>query len=308
MKVTLTNFKPASIMKICNDALTKALFSISARDYETITQNWNKSIKINEGTTRDKKKTKVKSICTLSFVPPKDISDEELAAIKKPLDQFDRAVMASIISELKAGNGAMSIGAIYRDISGKSTDDSRNKLTDKQTAEILVAIHKLRAVRITTDTKSESEQLGYEEGGVKFDNKPLINVKIVEEKFRGQQTKIVKMLDIPPLLDVAEYKNQVLEVGRKIFDIGRTINNRDIVSVKFYTICRAVEILGAKGKLTSTITLEDIWDKCNLTDASRDKKRNMRNAISAVMENLIAAKEISSYKWEIYAVSFVKSK
>lgn len=313
MKITVKNFKPATAMTVCNDALTKELFNINARVYETLTQNWNKSIKVVEGTKRIKGKvTTITSTCTLSFAPPKDISVEELAAIKKPLDQYDRAIMTAIISELQAGNGATSITAIYRDICGKSTDDNRNKLSDKQTADILVAIHKLRAVRITTDTKSESEMLGYTDGGVKFDNKPLINVKIVEDKFRGQQTKIIKVLDVPPLLDVATYKRQILNVDRQILDIGRLNSSRDNVAVKFYAMCRAVETLGAK-KLTPTITLEDIFTKCNLTGASRDKKKNMRNVIAAIMDNLKAAEEISSYEFvkkdnEFQSVNFVKSK
>ena len=292
------NFKPARRLILPNDKLTKTLFKISEKTFSAMIDT-EQHFFINEG----EKKIKSKTFDVKSYFWVKSTSSTE------PPSMFDRAVMSACISELLAGNTSTTPAIIYRTLSGKH--QHFQSPTKRQYAQILASVIKLKSLLIKIDMKEVCKQFNYNSGKpLVIDYTPILPCHISKGDVGGGESEsVIFFEDTPPLLKIAQVKNnQLITFDNKLLDIGEKHTGANMAAVKFYVSQRVFETIQQKWH-NAAITFDDLFKKCRMSDASRDKKMKCRNAILSLMANFVDADIIKSFEYtkvdgKFYSVKF----
>ena len=221
-----------------------------------------------------------------------------------PLNQFDKMILSACISEYEIGNAEISPAIIYRDIFGKQEGNTL-KPTPKILDSIWKSIYKLAYTKLRIKVEG-LKKLGYvgTEKNISTKWTPILPCEIVDGKIRGQNSKLIRLTGESPVQtacnarvkEKGKHKGdaQFLRIPRSVLDSGRN-NSMDIALAKFYTACRALEIV--KHKMNPSITAADIVDKCHLTNIQRTEKINrLIDAISATLDKLKTADGIKDFE------------
>ena len=279
-----------------NDKATKMLFSRNAEQYEWMLNGKNRTF-TEKKSNPDKGKKKA-DIVTSYSVKNVDGYDN-----KEPLNEFDRAVLSACISEFVVGNMFTTYNIIFRALIGRVGDNLAYP-TDKQKAAIQNSVDKLMFTEYTSDAKDSLKKMKYENGDELTIEKsavlPCFRVKAI---INGQTINAIFFNCESPIFTVADFKNQVIHYETKLLDTPNKENDIHIITVKNYVMRRALEIVNHKN-LTPSITFDDVFTKCNLTDASHKVKANVREIICLLLDNLKNAKIIKNYKGEKRGVSW----
>ena len=258
-----------------NDKLTKALFTLSAGEYEECIKG--RPYLLEEGKIYDKEKRgKIPVITTLKIA-----IDEDKATVEnyKPLDMFDRAVLTACISEFENGNRLTTPANIYRIISGKRVEHNPTK---KQADEIMASVRKLSSTGIFIDMKDVCAKFKYNGGEPHTFSRfvPILPCETGEGIFHGNICEVIKLRGEygTPLMKIAKMKKQFLTFDGALLNVGERHCTRDTAAVVFYTATRVFEsIKAATSKRTTpprrTITIDDILEKCRLTGATAYRRK-----------------------------------
>ena len=291
---------PSKIRVELNDKATKILFNLTPERFNQMLQQMSKQGVIEKR--NHKKHGKIRS----TF----QIFKENGYTLLLALDEFDRAVLAVCISEWDAGNRYITIPMIQRGLTGKIGKNKFKVYKDQENA-IKQSIDKLMATQYDSDIVDAFEKLNYtDENGVveKITKSALLPCKRVEKFINGQKVDdIIYFYDESPLHKVAELKNQILRYDVELLDIPNLRNTPLVIMLKNYTMRRVVEC--KQHKMTPTITLDDVFTKCRITDKSRKTKMDARSTIDKLFAHLQDKKFIRSYQWnkkhaKIYSISF----
>ena len=291
---------PSKVRVELNDKATKILFNLTPERFNQMLQQMSKQGVIEKR--NHKKHGKIRS----TF----QIFNENGYTLLLALDEFDRAVLAVCISEWDAGNRYITIPMIQRGLTGKIGKNKFKVYKDQENA-IKQSIDKLMATQYDSDIVDAFEKLNYtDENGVveKITKSALLPCKRVEKFINGQKVDdIIYFYDESPLHKVAELKNQILRYDVELLDIPNLRNTPLVIMLKNYTMRRVVEC--KQHKMTPTITLDDVFTKCRITDKSRKTKMDARSTIDKLFAHLQDKKFIRSYQWnkkhaKIYSISF----
>lgn len=201
----------------------------------------------------------------------------------KPLNQYDRSVLAACISEWEVGNRYTTPNIIYRHLTGKtkSTDTPEPAQIDA----ILESIRKLMSLVISINMSDSCENFGYNNG------KPFqITSSVLPAMYKndftvnGQYTTVIYFDRESPILTVARIKKQLLTYDLKLLNVPKQHNSVDAIAVKNYVLHRVQEI--KLHKMTATITFDDVFEKCRLTETDNKKKLRLRKIILELMDHL----------------------
>ena len=283
---------PSKILCFPNDIFSKRLFNLSNDDYQQALDE-RKTLEVFE----KKKHHRFGDIMTPFRIGVNSNAD---FTISEPLDQFDFAVLCACISEWQNKNRYTTPAIIYRAISGKVGDydanPSKNQLTD-----ILQSVDKLMQTQIGINMTKACENLKYN-GGIAFKvvSAILPCKRVTETTINGQISTIISFDRESPLWEIAaNVKNhQVLSCDAELLNVPGQQNTRMNVAVKFYVLRRVLEILAHRKQMVPIITFNDVFEKCRLTSASRDKKCDARNVILKFVEHLQNEKLIKSFTLE----------
>lgn len=288
---------PTRIRKEANDKLTEKLFALPPEVHHKLVTEGIPFIIVEKEST--KKSKEIVSPFWLELI--NEYTDT------KPLTQFDRFVLAACISEWDFGNKYTTPDIIFRHITGKSRGDSDP--SDKQKMNILKSIDKLMCTQIKIDMTEVCGKFGYNYKGnpIKLTSTLLPSAYAEGVTVNGQEGTVIHFLMEPPILTIARAKEQILTYDEKLLDIPNQHNSLETITVKNYVFHRIKEII--LHRMTPTITLDDIFEKCRLEDADKKKKLRMRQMIIALMEHLKTNKEILDYSIhkknnKFYAIKF----
>lgn len=211
----------------------------------------------------------------------------------KPLNQYDRSVLAACISEWEVGNKYTIPNIIYRHLTGKTKSDSKPE--PAQEKAILDSVRKLMCIAITINMTDSCENFGYNDGNP-FERTSAILPAMFDKnvKINGYSTTVIYFDRESPILTVAKMKKQLLTYDLKLLDIPKQHNSVDTIAVKNYVLHRVQEI--KLHKMTTTITFDDVFEKCRLLEASRKKKMDLRKVIIDLMEHLKNNNELLDYE------------
>lgn len=265
-----------------NDKFCKYFFNFSQDEYEFILKNG--------GTIEECKKSKVGKIYS-DF----DVVLIDNYASTVPLKMFDKAVLIACDSEFIAGNKFVTPAIIYRNMCGKN--DGYNIEPPPEIREaILDSVRKMMCTKITYDMSSACEHLKYNDGEKLKITATALPCKCVSGiAINGQEFEtVIQLYDTSPFFNIACIKNkQLLTFNKNLLDVPKQRNTVTTISVKHYVLQRVLE--SKLHNLKPVITFDDVFKKCNLTDADKMKKSRIRKEIISIMTSLQNLHDISSF-------------
>ena len=207
--------------------------------------------------------------------------------IKRPLDQFDRAVLSVCNSEWLAGNRCTTIPIIYRALTGKVNKGADAKPTKEQRAAILDSIQILMCRTFISEPYGARSLLKYDDGSTTAINSALLPAWYAENTtINGQDADTVIFFDRPcPLLSMAKAKRQILTYDTQLLDIPKQQNTTMNIKLKNYSMIRVQEIIAHK-QMHPIVTFKDVFEKCRLENADRKTKLRAREFMLTFFEHL----------------------
>lgn len=194
---------------------------------------------------------------------------------------------------------------IYRDICGKAAGKYR-KPTEKQSLEIMKSVYKLAYTKIKIRVKALCTAYGYSEPPPEILEKwtPILPCTIADGNFYGHPAKIITLTEETPVMKACKARVKtygkrkdaapIIRLDKYILDTGKN-SSEDLIPLKFYAAVRVIEAVKHK-QMTNSITFADVLAKFNLTDLNRDRKLDIRKALTALFEKLKKAGVIKSYE------------
>lgn len=252
-----------------NDKLTRTLFNLPANEYFDALQK-GISIAVTEIISRGKKiQTHFK------------LNGGGFAALKRPLNEFDRAIFDICNSAREEGFFGLTRDSLFRALIGGKTNQYPRP---NQAAAIVESLERLMTI-IKIDFNQTREKIPkYNSVPAQIISPILPCIVLNNVLVNGQLTSLIKFTDESPLITIARAKKQIITSPISLRDITNQNNTPLVIMIKSYVIRRVLEII--LHSLTPTITLADIFKHCDLTDADRFQQRNARKIILDIMENL----------------------
>ena len=282
---------PSKRLYIPNDAFAKKLFNLTEKDYlEALEEQ--KVLKVTE----KKNHKKFGDIITPYRIR---VDDNNNFTLSEPLDQFHFALLCGYISEFYVGNLISTPSIVYRAITGKVGKGDAEP-SKAQLADILSGTDKLMRTQVGINMTSYCEKLKGDKGKtVKIVSAILPCKREQETTINGKESKDMIYFDREsPLWKIAtEIKNnQVLSCDAALLNVANMNNSRMNVGVKFYTLRRVLESKLHRKQMVPIITFDDVYEKCRLLNASRDKKCDARNVMIKLFENFQAKNLIKTFQ------------
>lgn len=286
-----------------NDKHTKLLFNLPPDWYEQMINGGKRQGVIEKK--KNKKHGKIKSRFSLS-------NSEGYTQIL-PLDEYDRAILDVFNSEYENGNRVISLAQIQRGLSGKIGKNGDNygfNVYKDQRAAILQSVGKLRHTDYNPDILDAYQKLDYDDGTAeKIKKAPVLSTKETTITINGQKTDLFYILDESPLLKIAKLKGQLLTYDADLLDVPNQRNTRLNVMLKNYSLRRVLESIKHSKQLKPILTLDDIFTKCRISDASKSTKQDARATLDKFFAHLQDKGVIKSFEWikkgnKFYSIKF----
>lgn len=272
-----TNLRLDSIVSP-NDKLTKILFSLSADEYFDALQK-GISIAVNETTFRGKK---IQTHFTLN--------GGGLAALKRPLNEYDRAIFDVYNSARIANFIGITRDSLFRALTGSGHRSPR----PNQANAILESLERLMTVIKIDFSQTRDKMPKYNSVPAQIIS-PIMPCRILNNVLvNGQLTSIIKFTDESPLMTIARTKKQIITYSVNLRDITGQNNTTLVIMIKSYLIRRVLEIIAHN--MTPTITFDDLFKHCELFNSNRFQQRDARKIVLSVMNNLQSDGIIKSFK------------
>lgn len=215
-----------------------------------------------------------------------------------PLSEFDRAVLGVLISEYLASNRYTTVNIIFRALIGKIGDQNARPMKNQQDATVNSVVKLMGTIVDFSGVTESLTELKYtdKDGNtltLKFAN--LISADILDAKINGQIMEgVIFFKDNSPLFKIADIKNQVIRYPHELLNVPNQNNTPRIIAVKKYVMRRICEI--KLHKMTPTITFDDVFKRCRMSNCSRDVKMDARNAVIKLFTHLQEKNFISSFE------------
>lgn len=289
-----------------NEAFVKDLFSRSDEETRELLDG-------EIGSVLEKKRSKKKSVISRYKMQNADGYDDET-----PLDEFDRAVLSVIVSEILIGNMYTTPAIIFRALIGQIGKTGIVPRVNQRAAienSTLKLMSKIVDFRKVAESFKELHYTDKDGNELKFGCETLLSAGIVDAKINGQEMdSVIYFKENSPLFDLADVKSQIVRYPHELLDVPNLNNTPRIIAIKKYVMRRICEIKLHK-QLTPTITFDDVFKKCRMENTAREIKRDARNAIIKLFEHLKEKKFITDFelvqvrnKFVSIKFSFSKSK
>lgn len=211
-----------------------------------------------------------------------------------PLNEFDYAVFSACLSYFDKGDGCVSLGMIYRAMTGKTTKGGKGKVPPDIREGILLSLKKLIGTVIEIDDEQVNSAFNYAKTGSKKCSS-ILPAHFDEMLINGNDATVVFFDRVSPLMEIAKQRKQLLSYSPTLLDAPGIRNSFMNLTLKNYVMRRVAEIKLHKN-LRNIITFADVFQKCRITNASRDTKMNARNTIIRFFEHLQAERFIKSFE------------
>ena len=265
----------------CNDKLTKNVFSLSAEEYFDVLKN-GISVSVTETILRGKK---IQTHFTLN--------GGGIATFKRPLNEYDRAIFDVCNSAREANFIGITRDSLFRALVGGKNNNSRP--TPSQAVAIFESLKRLMPVIEIDFSHTRDKIPKYKEVPDKIIS-PILPCRIIHNVLvNGQRTTIVRFTDESPLTKIARVKKQIINYSVSLRDITNQNNTPLVIMIKSYLIRRVLEII--LHNMTPTITFNDLFKHCELTDANKWQKQDARKIVLSIMENLKTEGVIKSFEF-----------
>ena len=168
------------------------------------------------------------------------------------------------------------------------------------------SIQKLMSTIIWIDDSEVNEKLNYGESVNSKKCSSILPAYFVEKTVNGQNATTIYFDRESPLMEIGRSRKQLLTYETALLNVPKQNNTPMNIALKNYAMTRVQEI--KLHKLTPTLTFNDVFKKCHIENASRDKKADARNNLIKFFEHLQSKGEINSFEVTKKANSFYSIK
>lgn len=213
-----------------------------------------------------------------------------------PPNEFDRAVLSVCTSEYKAGNHYTTPDIIFRALVGKVGEDNATPHKNQLSA-ILHSLNKLMNTSISYNTSQSFSKLRYkiDKDKAVISQSSLLPACRVNITINGKVADVIYFDRLSPLYDITNAKNQFIRFDPHLLNVPNQNNTPLVISLKTYVLRRVAEIKAHK-QLAPTITWDNVFQRCKISNASRKVKQDARDSILKLFENLQNQDFIKSFK------------
>ena len=275
-----TNSSPNKIISP-NDKLSKILFSLSVDEYFDVLHN-DKSVSVIETISRGKKiQTYFK------------LNGGGIATRKRPFDEYDRAIFDICNSARESGFIGITRDSIFRILAGGKNRNTRP--TSNQVNSIIESVKRLMTTIEIDFTQTRDKISKYSEIPAQIIS-PIFPCRILHNVLvNGNLTSLIQFTNESPLMTIARVKKQIITYPVALRDVPNQNNTPLVIMLKSYIIRRVLEIK-LHSQLTPAITFDDILSHCELPNANRWQKQDVRKIAIGVLENLKSADFIQNFE------------
>ena len=238
---------------------------------------------------------------------PKELRD----AMSFKFSAFDREVLYACLSEQADGNDVTTINAVYRAMTGAS---AKVRVHPEMKQAIQKSLSKLMFTEIKIDLTEACQKLGYGNGKPIILHSALLPGQYTDGAWVNHvHTTAIEFAGESAIFTCAKIKNaQILTYDVNLLNVeladGSILKNTpNTIVLKAYILRRILEIQGHK--LTPTISFDDVFKKCGLTELPTDRQSKLKNLTKSMFDYWKKCKLIKNYTFtntgrEITAVTF----
>ena len=205
----------------------------------------------------DKMQLDITARFSLSF------ADDPGITTTKELNHFDRRLQQAVDTIYTGGQDIILIGDLYFAMGGKTAKPSEN-----QREKIIKSLQKQRTATVFIDNETEAKAYSYPH--FEYEGAPLASER-VRVKYAGREVEAIRVLNRPPLMRLADERNQMSAVPLKVLQSGisQTNNNLRIEDYLLYRIVRqkntVSDLRGQQEKRYTQARQKEIQDARTLT-------------------------------------------
>lgn len=265
----------------CNDKLTKTVFSLPVDEYFDVLKN-GRSVAVTETILRGKKiQTHFK------------LNGGGIATFRCPLNEYDRAIFDVCNSAQAANFIGITRDSLFRALVGGKNRNTRP--TTNQVNAIFDSLKRLMTIIEIDFSLTRDKMPKYKDVPDKIIS-PILPCRILHNVlFNGNRTTLIRFTDESPLIKIARVKKQIITFPVFLRDITNQNNTPLVIMIKSYLIRRTFEIV--LHNMTPTITFDDLLKHCELSNATRRQKQEVRKTAISIMENLKSEGVIKSFEF-----------
>ena len=274
---------PAKMLVMTNDKLSKDLFRCTPEEYITLFEEGGECVEV-------KKFPKVGEIITPYWL---ELIDEYTD--KTPLTMFAKAILTACVSEWVIGNRHITVGVIFRHITGKPSG-SNAQPSPAMKELILFFIRKMMCTILRVDMTEVCKYLNYNNGAPLILNAPILPCKYVEGvTINGNKSEtVIYFYDESPLLTIARVKNnQLLSVEPRLLSISNRSGSPRSISVRHCVIQRVLESF--LHNMEPIIAFDYVFKVCGFMNADSKKKSKVIHEVIGIFEDLLSGGDIISF-------------
>ena len=274
---------PAKMLVMTNDKLTKELFRCTPEEYHALFEEGGEIVEV-------KNFPKVGEIITPYWL---ELIDEYTD--KTPLTMFAKAILTACVSEWVIGNRHITVGVIFRHITGKPSG-SNAQPSPAMKELILFFIRKMMCTILRVDMTEVCKYLNYNNGAPLILNAPILPCKYVEGvTVNGNKSEtVIYFYDESPLLTIARVKNnQLLSVEPRLLSISKHSGSPRSISVRHCVIQRVLESF--LHNMEPIIAFDYVFKVCGFMNADSRKKCKVIHGVIEIFEDLMSNGDITSF-------------
>lgn len=199
-----------------------------------------------------------------------------------PLNHFDLLVIAVYSAAVEQCWEIITINQFCDALTGNTNNNTHVPSALKEA--VIDSIKRCMGTVITVDMTETCKKMKYKTDKLRR-TAPILPCELQENiKINGQKTTAVKIYAESPLMEIAEFKNQILRISTELLNIP---SNRSLRTVKVegYLISR-VETLVQHKNMKPNITLKTIYECAAVEDSDRSAKRNVRKIVETTLNHL----------------------
>lgn len=266
---------PAKVLLVPNFKLAKNIRNHDDNEYQKLLNGTKGGVieKKNHG------KARLDVVTTYKISTADDYDDSD------PLSEFDRAVLSVCAANFELGNKDVSIGIIYRGLTGKTGSNAIPY--PNQYAAIKSSIQKLMSTIIEINDIDTIKALGYGNRTQGIVGSAILPAHYVETStLNGQDILTVHFDRESPLMIIAKERKQILTFDSELFNVPHQQNTVMNITLKFYVMCRVQEIKLHRRSLRPILTINDIFTKCRINNVANKIKSDARDTVKVFLEHL----------------------
>lgn len=197
------------------------------------------------------------------------------------------------ICSLLTHNKAITVGAVYRQVTGKEKHP-----TEQQEREIIEHIERLRGVTATVNLRND-KFFQKKQVEVQDINEPIYPFRRLRGKVNGQMTWYYSMIDkkaMPIIYRYAQYTGQLATYPVKLHDVPRLQNTQANMLIRRYILSQILYMKSQPKKREKTITIDKVLKEIGKGDANRVEKGRIVKACTLVLDHLVREEFIRGHE------------